>query len=97
VEDASLATSRWCRPRDCRRRGRWGTPTVVAAIVAGVIVLAFPLALALILAFAAVVGVGGSRGRARLGTRRFLLWWARRQCCRYGGRRVERGGLSLGR
>jgi hypothetical protein len=61
TEDASLATSRWCR----------GTPIVVAAIGAGVAgagVLAFPLPLVPPLAFVDVVGVGGRRGRGRLRT-----------------------------
>jgi hypothetical protein len=57
---------------------RWGAPTVVAIVVAGVIgavVLVFPLPLPLplTLTFVVVVGVGGRRGRSRLRTRRFLL------------------------
>jgi hypothetical protein len=79
AEDASLATSRWCRSRDCRRGPRWGAPVVVATIVAGairVVVLVFPLPLTLTLAFAAIIGVGGRRGRGRLRTRRFLPRWA---------------------
>jgi hypothetical protein len=51
----------------------WGDPAVV--VVAGAVVLAFCRTLA----FAAVVGVGGRRERGRRRTRRFLLWWARRQ------------------
>jgi hypothetical protein len=43
----------------------WGAPTVVA----GAIVLDFPFPLALTLAFAAVVGVGGNWGRGHLRTR----------------------------
>jgi hypothetical protein len=46
---------------------RRGTLAIVAAVVTGaggVIVLAFPLLLALTLAFAAIVGVWGSRGGA---------------------------------
>jgi hypothetical protein len=55
-----------------------GAPTVVAGVT-GVVVLAFTLPLDLTRAFVAVVGVGGRRGRGRLRTRQFLLWWARRQ------------------
>jgi hypothetical protein len=54
---------------------RRGAPTVVAAVVARVIVLYFPLPLALTV----VVGVGGRRGRGCLRTRWFLLRWAQRQ------------------
>jgi hypothetical protein len=58
-EDTSLATLRWCRSRDCRRRATPGAPTVIARVV----ILAFPLALTH--AFAAVVGVGaGGEGAA---------------------------------
>jgi hypothetical protein len=59
-----------------------GAPTIVADVVAGVtgaVVLAFILPLDLTRAFVAVVGVGGRRGRGRLRTQQFLLWWARRQ------------------
>jgi hypothetical protein len=55
-----------------------GAPAIVTAVIAGDVVLDFPLTLALTLAFAAVVAVGGKRGRGRQRTRQFLLWWARR-------------------
>jgi hypothetical protein len=55
-----------------------GAPAVVAEAV-GAVVLAFPLPFALTLAFAAVVGVGGRRGRGHLRAWRFLRWWAQRQ------------------
>jgi hypothetical protein len=58
---------------------RRGAPVVVVAVVAGAVVLTFHLPLALTLAFTVIVGVGGRRGRSRLRTRRFLLWWAWRQ------------------
>jgi hypothetical protein len=55
---------------------RRGAPAVVAAVVTGDIVLAFPLALALTLAFVAIVRVVDrrGRGRGRRMTRWFLLW-----------------------
>jgi hypothetical protein len=56
-----------------------GTPAVVATNIAGAtgaVVLAFPFPLAL--AFVIVAGVGDWRGRGRLRTWQFLLWWARR-------------------
>jgi hypothetical protein len=56
-----------------------GAPTIVTVVIAGAVFLDFPLTLALTLAFAAVVAVGGKRGRGRQRTRQFLLWWARRQ------------------
>jgi hypothetical protein len=58
---------------------RRGAPAIIAAVVAGAvgdIVLAFPLPLALILAFAAVVGSGDRRGKGHQRTWRFLLQWA---------------------
>jgi hypothetical protein len=82
VEDASLATSRWCRSRDCRRRAKPGRLCCCCAVVAGAVgavVLAFPLPRALTLAFAAIVGVGGRRGRGHLRTWRFLRRRAWRQ------------------
>jgi hypothetical protein len=45
---------------------RQGAPAIVAAVVAGAVDLAFSLPLALTLAFATVVGVGG-RSRLRHG------------------------------
>jgi hypothetical protein len=46
----------------------WGAPTVVAGAAKAVvaIILAFPLPLALTLAFDTIVGVWGRRGRGRL-------------------------------
>jgi hypothetical protein len=82
AEDASLAPSRWCRSRDCRRRDTSGCPAIVIAIIiraAGAVVLVFPLPLALTLAFASIIGVGGKRGRSHWRTRWFLLWWSWRQ------------------
>jgi hypothetical protein len=61
---------------------RWGAPAAVVIVVARTvraIVPVFPLLLALTLAFATVVGGGGRRGRGRLSTQWFLLWWAQRQ------------------
>jgi hypothetical protein len=82
AEDTSLTTSRWCRSRDCRRRATSGASVVVAAVVAGAteaVVLVFPLPLAVFLAFAAIVGVGGRRGRGCRRTWRFLRRRAWRQ------------------
>jgi ABC-type Co2+ transport system permease subunit len=75
VEDASLATSVWCRSRDCRRRVTLGAPAIVAG-AAGAVVLSLPLPFALTLTFVTVVGVGGRKERGHLWTRQFLLWWA---------------------
>jgi hypothetical protein len=50
-EGVSLATSRWCRSRDCRRRATLGS-----------LLLSFPLHLLLPLAFATVVGGQGRGG-----------------------------------
>jgi hypothetical protein len=58
---------------------RQGASVVVAAVVAGVVVLVFSLPLALSLAFAAIVGVGDRRGRGRWRTWRFLRWREWRQ------------------
>jgi ABC-type Co2+ transport system permease subunit len=74
VEDASLATSVWCRSRDCRRRVTLGALAIVAG-AAGAVVLTLPLPLALTLTFVTVVGVGGRKERGHLWTRQFLLWW----------------------
>jgi hypothetical protein len=46
-----------------------GAPAIVATVVAGVIVLAFPLPLALTVAFATIVGGGVRRGTGRWKTR----------------------------
>jgi hypothetical protein len=43
---------------------RGGACSIVTAVVAGAVVLAFPLPLAVTLAFVIVVGVGGSRWKA---------------------------------
>jgi hypothetical protein len=59
------------------RRGV-ATPAVISG-AARAIVLAFPLPVALTLAFATFVGGGGRRGRGHRMTRRFLLWWVWRQ------------------
>jgi hypothetical protein len=64
VEDTSLATSRWCRSQDCRRRATSGPLAIVAIVVAGAIILVFPLPVALTLAFAANVGVEAGGGGA---------------------------------
>jgi hypothetical protein len=69
-------------------------PAIVVG-VDGAIVLTFPLA------FAAVVGGGGRRGRGHRRTRQFLLRWAQwlllRRTSSSRGHGVEYGGLSLGR
>jgi hypothetical protein len=48
--------------------------TVVVAIASGIVVLAIPLALTLVVA--TVIGVGGRTGRGHRRTWQFLLWWA---------------------
>jgi hypothetical protein len=79
VEDASLATSRWCQSRDCRRRVTPGRLAVVVGAT-GAMVLVFLLPLVLTLAFAAIVGVGGGRGRGLcMSFWQFLRRWAWRQ------------------
>jgi hypothetical protein len=63
-------------PGIIERGPRRDAPAVIAVVVAGAagaIVLAFTLPLALTLAFAAVVGVGGRRGRGH--------WRHDRSCC----------------
>jgi hypothetical protein len=65
-EGTSMATSRWCQSRDCRRRPCQGVvaPTFVVG-AAGAIVLAFPLALALTPPLPQLLGVeSGGRGAA---------------------------------
>jgi hypothetical protein len=62
TEDASLATSRWCRSSDCRRRDTPERPCYCHHCCCQSRYSCFPLPLALTLAFAVVVGVGGQEG-----------------------------------
>jgi hypothetical protein len=54
-------------PRIVEEGPRWGAPAIVVR-ADGAVVLAFPFSLALTLAFVAVVGVRGRRGRGHLRT-----------------------------
>jgi hypothetical protein len=93
VEDASLATSRWCQSRDCRMRATSGCPYCCRRIRC--------CCLSPSPCIYRCYYCWGRRGRGRLRTRQFLLWWAWRQLQRRRvpstrGPKVERGGLTLG-
>jgi hypothetical protein len=103
MEDASLATSRWCRSRDCRRRATLGCPccycrshrSCCSCFSTSSCPCPYPCICQRCWGW-------GRRGRGRLRTRQFLLRWAWRQLLlrrapSSEGRGVEHGGLSLGR
>jgi hypothetical protein len=62
AEDASPATSRWCRSRDCRRRATLGVPLLLFLEPPDPLFLPFPFPLPLPLPLLPLLGVGVGGG-----------------------------------